>query len=65
MVDYADYVVLLTNTPAQAESPLHCWRQAVEGIGLYVNTNKIKFMCLKQQGAISTLSVKPIKFDDR
>ena len=53
--------MFLTNTPAQAESQLHNLEQAVEGIGLYENENKTVFMCFNQEGAISTLSGKPLK----
>ena len=35
--DYADDLVLLTNTPAQSESLLHSLKQAAEGIDLYAN----------------------------
>ena len=37
-------MMLLANTPAQAESQLCCLEQAVGGIGLYMNANKIDFM---------------------
>ena len=32
---YVDYLVLLANTPAQAESLLHSLEQVARGIGLY------------------------------
>ena len=38
--DNADDIVLLSNTPTQAESMLHSLEQAAGGIGLHVNTNK-------------------------
>ena len=38
--DYADDLVLLTNTSAQAKSQLHNLEQAARDIGVYVNTNK-------------------------
>ena len=47
--DYTDDLVLLSNTPAQIESLLHSLEQAVEGIGLCVNTNKTEYMCFKQK----------------
>ena len=50
--DYADDLVLLTNTPAQAESLLHNLVQAAKGLGLYVNANKTKYICFKQKGDI-------------
>ena len=37
--DYADYLTLLTNTPAQTESLLHSQEQPTKGIGLYVNSD--------------------------
>ena len=39
-VNYADDLVLLENTLAQAKSLLHSLEQAVRGIGLYVNSDK-------------------------
>ena len=38
--DYADDLVLLTNTTVQAEFLLHSSEQAAGGIGFYVNSNK-------------------------
>ena len=52
--DYAYDLMLLTNTPAQAETLLHSLKQAAGGIGLYVNANKTEFICFKQEAAIST-----------
>ena len=40
-VDYADVIVLLANTPAQAETQLHSLEQAAADIGLHVNTDGI------------------------
>ena len=40
-VDYADALALLSNTPAQIESLLHCQEQAAKGTSLYVNSNKL------------------------
>ncbi len=37
--DYANYLVLLANTPAQAESLLYSLERAAAGIGLYVNAH--------------------------
>ena len=42
--DYADDLVLLANTPAQAESLLHSLEQTASGIGLYVNSDKTEFI---------------------
>ena len=38
--DNADYVAILTNTPALAESVLHILEQTAGSIGLDMNTNK-------------------------
>ena len=45
--DYTADLMLLTNTPAQAESLLLSLEQAAGGIGLYMNTNKTEFICFK------------------
>ena len=39
-----DEVVLLANTPVQAESQLHSMEQAAGDIGLYMNSDKAEFM---------------------
>ena len=41
-----------TNRPVQAESLLYNREQAAGDIGLYMNANKIEFMCFKQEGAL-------------
>ena len=46
---------LLSNTPAQAESPLHNLQQAARDIGLYKNSNKSEFICFVQGGTIFQL----------
>ena len=38
--NYADDIVLLASTPAQAESLLHSLEWAAGGIGLHVNADK-------------------------
>ena len=43
--DYADGIVLLANTPAQAESLLHSLERAAGAIGLKVNADKTKYIC--------------------
>ena len=55
--DYADDLELHVNTPAQAESLLHCREQASDGISLHVNANKTEYTCFKR-GAIFTSSGK-------
>ena len=59
--DYADDLVLLANTPAQAESLQHSLEQAAGSISHYMNS--IEFTCFKWKRAISTLSVSPLKLD--
>ena len=54
--DFAYDIVLLPNTPAQAESQLHSLEQAAGGISLQVNTDKTEFMSFNQRGDISTLN---------
>ena len=61
---YFDDLALLTNTLAQAKPILHNLEQLVRRTGLYVNANKTELMCFKQ-GAISTLSGKPLKLVDQ
>ena len=63
--DYTDDLVLLTNTPAQAESLLHNLEQAVRDIRLYMNSDKTEFTCFKQEVAIFTLSGMPLKLLDQ
>ena len=46
MID-ADNLALLTNSSAQAEFLLHSLEQTAGGNGLYVNANKIEYMCFK------------------
>ena len=45
--DYVDDQALLTNTPDQTESLLHNLEQTAGDIVLFVNTSKIKVMCMK------------------
>ena len=63
--DYANDLVLLANTPAQAESLLHSLEQAGGGIGLHMNANKAEFICFKQKRAIATESGKHVKLVDQ
>ena len=59
--DYADYIALLANTPAQAESPLHSLEWAAGAIGLHVNADKTEYMCFNRSGYISSLSGDSLK----
>ena len=53
--------MLLANTPAQAESQLLRMEQAAKGIGLYMKSNKTKYMCFNLNVAFSLLNGKPLK----
>ena len=57
-------LMLLTNTPAQAEYLLHSRDQIAGCIGFYLNTNKTEFMCFKLKRAISILNSKHRKLED-
>ena len=63
--DYADEIALLVNTPAQAESLLYSLERAAGGISLYVNADKIEYMCFNQRGDISILKGGPLKLVDK
>ena len=62
--DYSDDIVLLANTPAQAETLLHGLEWAAVGIGLLVNADKTEYMCFNQRGDISTLNGSSLKLVD-
>ena len=61
----ADYIALLANTPAQAETLLHSLEQATAGIVLHVNAHKREYMCFYQIDDISTLNGSPLKLVDK
>ena len=63
--DYADDLVILANTPNQAETLLHSWERAAAGIGFHVNANKTEFMCYNKTGDISTLDGTSLKLVDK
>ena len=63
--DYADDLVILANTPNQAETLLHSLERAAAGIGLYANAHKTEYMCYNQMGEISTLDGTPLKLVDK
>ena len=44
---------------------LHNLEQEVRSIGLYVNLDKIEFMCFNQDGVMSLLNGKPLKLVDK
>ena len=63
--DYADDIVLIANTPTQAEPLLHNLERAAGGIGLHVNADKTEYMCFNQRGNISTMKGGPLKLVDK
>ena len=63
--DYADGIVILANTPNQAETLLHSLERAAAGIGLHVNAHKTEYICYNQTGNISTLDGTPLKLVDK
>ena len=64
-VDYADDIVLLANTPTQAENMLHSLEQAAAGIGLHVNAHMTEYMWFHQRGDISELNGSSLKLVDK
>ena len=63
--DYADDIVLLANTPTQAETHLHCLERAAAGVGLHVNAHKTEYMSFNQRGDIFTLNGSSLKLADK
>ena len=61
--DFTDGLMLLTNTPVQAEYLLHSLELVARDIILYINSDKTELMCFKQDNASSTLNHKPLKLD--
>ena len=59
--DYAYDPTLLTNLPIQSKFQRHSLKKTTGGISLYVNANKIEYMCFKQEGLISNLSGLPLQ----
>ena len=62
---YADDILLLANTPNQAETLLHSLERAAAGIGLHVNAHKTEHMCYNQAGDITTLDGASLKLVDK
>ena len=60
-IDYADDIVLLANTPAQAETLLHSMEWAAAGIGIHVNAHKTECRCFNQRGDISIQNGSSLK----
>ena len=65
ITDYADDIMLLANTPAQAETLQYSLKQAAAGIGLHVNAHKTEYMCFNQAGDFSTLNGSPLELVDK
>ena len=63
--NYADYIVILANTPNQAETLLHSLERAAAGIGLHVNAHKTEYMRFNQTGDISTQDETSLKLVDK
>ena len=63
--DYADDIVILANTPNQAETLLHSLERAAAGIALHVKEHKTEYMCYNQTGDISTLDGTSLKLVDK
>ena len=63
--DYANDMVLLKNTLAQAKTLLHSLEWAAVGISLHVIAHKIEYMCFNQTGDISTLNGSSLKLVDK
>ena len=63
--DYADDIMLLTNTPIQAESLWHSLELAAGGIGFHVNADTTEIMCFNQIDNIFTLNGSSLKLVDK
>ena len=63
--DYANDIVILANTPNQAETLLHSLEWATAGIHLHINAHKTEYICFNQTGNISTLDVSSLKLVDK
>ena len=63
--DYADDIVILANTLAQAETLMHTLDRAAVGIGLHVNALKMEYMCFNQTGDFSTQDSSSLKLVDK
>ena len=63
--NYTNDIVILANTPNQAETLLHSLEWATAGIGLHVNAHKTEYMCYNQTGDISILDGTSLKLVDK
>ena len=64
-MDYTYDIVLLANTPTQAETLQHSLEWAAAGIGLHANAHKMEYMCFNQRGNISTVNGSSLKLVDK
>ena len=64
VTDHADDLELFANTPDKAESQLRGVEKVLRTY-IYVNANKTDFIYFKLEGAITTLSCKPLKLVDQ
>ena len=64
-IDYADDLVLLTNTPTQAECLLPSLEQTAVGIYLYISANKIEFMSFQLEEPYPRIGGKSLKLVDQ
>ena len=63
--DYADDIVLLANTPTQAETLLYSMEWAAAGIGLHLNAHKTEYIDSNQRCDLSTLNGSSLKLVDK
>ena len=63
--DYTDDIMLLANTPIQAESLLQSLEQATSDTGLHVNADKTEYMRFNKKEDISTLNNSSLKLLDK
>ena len=61
---YADDIVLLANTPTEAEYLVYILGRAAGGIGLHVNADKTEYMCFNRRD-ISTQNGSSLKLVNR
>ena len=64
-MDHDNDIVLLANTPAQAETLLHSLEWAAAGISLHVNLHETEYMCFNQRGDIFSLNGSSLKLVDK
>ena len=63
--DYTDDIVIMVNTPNQAETLLHSLERATAGIDPYVNAHEAEYMCFNQTSYISTLEGTSLKLVEK